>query len=119
MLLVPLLHVLGFHSKILSSGGDSSVGGVGSGLHLVRQTWASITQRPVTGSEGAVTPREREVPLLLRDPVTLLLQLVLLLPSRIDQGNNIVLLFSISIIKLHVQYAEYLVLLYSSKRYST
>ncbi|KAK4316848.1 hypothetical protein Pmani_012025 [Petrolisthes manimaculis] len=84
--LMPLLHVLGFHSKILSGGGDSSVGGVGSGLHWVRQTWASITQRPVTGSEGAVTPREREVPLLLRDPVTLLLQLVLLLPSRIDQG---------------------------------
>ncbi|XP_071532346.1 E3 ubiquitin-protein ligase Ubr3 isoform X3 [Panulirus ornatus] len=84
--LMPLLHVLGFHSKILSGGGDSSVGGVGGGLHWIRQTWASITQRPVTGSERAVTPREREVPLLLRDPVTLLLQLILLLPSRIDQG---------------------------------
>lgn len=83
---VPLLHVLGFHSKILSGGGDSSVGGVGGGLHWIRQTWASITQRPVTGSEGAVTLREREVPILLRDPVTLLLQLILLLPSRIDQG---------------------------------
>ncbi|XP_042224390.1 E3 ubiquitin-protein ligase ubr3-like [Homarus americanus] len=84
--LMPLLHVLGFHSKILSGGGDSSVGGMGGGLHWIRQTWASITQRPVTGSEGAVTPREREVPLLLRDPVSLLLQLILLLPSRIDQG---------------------------------
>ncbi|ROT84089.1 putative E3 ubiquitin-protein ligase UBR3 isoform X1 [Penaeus vannamei] len=84
--LMPLLHVLGFHSKILSGGGDSSVGGVGGGLHWIRQTWASITQRPVTGSEGAVTLREREVPILLRDPVTLLLQLILLLPSRIDQG---------------------------------
>lgn len=84
---VPLLHVLGFHSKILSGGGDSSIGGVGSGLHWIRQTWASITQQPVAGSEGAVTPREREVPLLLRDPVTLLLQLILLLPSRIDQGK--------------------------------
>ncbi|XP_064095704.1 E3 ubiquitin-protein ligase ubr3-like isoform X3 [Macrobrachium nipponense] len=84
--LMPLLHVLGFHSKILNGGGDYNAGGIGGGLHWIRQTWASISQRPVTGSEGAVTPREREVPLLLRDPVTLLLQLVLLLPSRIDQG---------------------------------
>ncbi|KAK7077958.1 E3 ubiquitin-protein ligase ubr3 [Halocaridina rubra] len=84
--LLPLLHVLGFHSKIVTLGEDSASGGFCWGLHWIRQTWASISQRPVLGSEGAVTPMEREVPLLLRDPVTLLLQLVLLLTSRIDQG---------------------------------
>lgn len=88
---VPLLHVLGFHSKILSGGGDSPIAGVGGSLHWIRQTWASISQQPVAGSEGAVTPREREVPLLLRDPVTLLLQLILLLPSRIDQGRLMII----------------------------
>lgn len=84
--LMPLLHVLGCHSKILSGGGDASLVGVGGSIHWIRQTWASITQQSVVGSEGAVTLREREVPLLLRDPVTLLLHLILLLPSRIDQA---------------------------------
>lgn len=84
--LMPLLHVLGFHSKILSRGGDSSSTAGCGGLGWIRQTWASITQHTPDGSEGAVTAREREVPLLLRDPVTMLLQLVLLLPSKIDLG---------------------------------
>lgn len=87
---MPLLHVLGCHSKILSGGGDASLVGVGGSIHWIRQTWASITQQSVVGSEGAVTLREREVPLLLRDPVTLLLHLILLLPSRIDQGEALI-----------------------------
>ncbi|CAL4116468.1 unnamed protein product, partial [Meganyctiphanes norvegica] len=84
--LMPLLHVLGFHSKILSRGGDASSSAGCGGLGWIRQTWASVTQHIPDGTEGAVTAREREVPLLLRDPITMLLQLVLLLPSKIDLG---------------------------------
>ncbi|XP_076043889.1 ubr3 ubiquitin ligase [Oratosquilla oratoria] len=78
--LVPLVHVLGFHSKILSAGQGTG------GLHWVQQLWSSIVQRTPVGCERALSPRDREVPLLLRDPLTILLQLILLLPSRLDQS---------------------------------
>lgn len=35
----------------------------------------------------ALVPIEREVPLLLRDPIALLLQFVLLLPLHLDQSK--------------------------------
>ena len=83
---MPLVHVLGFHCKILSGGGDAQTSASGN-IHWIRQTWASITQRPIGGCEGVITLQEKEVPLLLRDPLTILVQLILLLPSRLDVGK--------------------------------
>ena len=80
-----MVHVLGFHCKILSGGGDQQASASG-GIHWIRQTWASITQHPMGGVKGAISPPEREVPLLFRDPITILVQLILLLPSRLDHG---------------------------------
>ncbi|XP_050311174.1 E3 ubiquitin-protein ligase Ubr3-like [Anthonomus grandis grandis] len=73
--IVPLLHVLAVHARVARS--------------IMRwPAWMTFQQLcgvriqdPVT----ALAPIEREVPVLLKDPVALLLQFVLLLPLHLDQ----------------------------------
>lgn len=72
---VPLLHVLALHARVLAS-------------------WpASITFQQLCGlrasssSAQAIAAVEKEVPLLIRDPMALLLQFVLLLPLQLDQSK--------------------------------
>lgn len=74
--IVPLLHVLAVHARVLA-------------LWPAWMTFQQLCGQPVANSWGAgptsLTPVAREVPLLLRDPVALLLQFVLLLPLHLDQ----------------------------------
>lgn len=73
--LVPLLHVLAVHARVLA-------------LWPAGVTFQQLCGLPAyTNVEGALTAREEEVPLLLRDPIALLLQFVLLLPLHLDQSR--------------------------------
>lgn len=70
-LAVPLLHVLAVHARVLA----------------LWPAWMNLQQLcglPTTPS-NALASIEKEVPLLLRDPIALLLQFVLLLPLHVDQ----------------------------------
>ncbi|KAI4457238.1 ubiquitin ligase e3 alpha-related [Holotrichia oblita] len=69
--IVPLLHVLAVHARALA----------------LWPAWMNLQQLcglPATPS-NALASIEKEVPLLLRDPIALLLQFVLLLPLHVDQ----------------------------------
>ncbi|XP_043254590.1 E3 ubiquitin-protein ligase Ubr3 [Colletes gigas] len=71
--IVALLHVLAMHATVLTA-------------WPVHHTWQQLTGIPVVPATPlALTPHEREVPLLLRDPTALLIQFVLLLPLHLDQ----------------------------------
>lgn len=71
--IVALLHVLAMHARVLTN-------------WPVHTTWQQLSGLPSDPATPlAVTPHEREVPLLLRDPTALLIQFVLLLPLHIDQ----------------------------------
>ena len=53
--------------------------------------WMNLQQLcglPLTVPSNALAPIEREVALVLRDPVALLLQFVLLLPLHLDQSKE-------------------------------
>ncbi|XP_066151735.1 E3 ubiquitin-protein ligase Ubr3 [Euwallacea fornicatus] len=73
--IVPLLHVLAVHARVARS--------------IARwPAWMTFQQLCGLPSKDPVTslaPIEREVPVLLKDPVALLLQFVLLLPLHLDQ----------------------------------
>lgn len=72
---VPLLHVLAVHARALA----------------LWPAWMNLQQLcglPATPS-NALASIEKEVPLLLRDPIALLLQFVLLLPLHVDQGKSV------------------------------
>lgn len=70
---VPLLHVLAVHARLLALWPD----------RMVFQQLCGIP--PPT--PNALAPIERDVPLLLKDPIALLLQFVLLLPLHLDQSK--------------------------------
>lgn len=53
----------------------------------VWQTWQQLAQLPEEETETQVANIEREVPLLLRDPITLLIQFLLFLPVNLDQSK--------------------------------
>lgn len=70
-----LLHVLAMHARVLTNWP----------IHL---TWQQLCGTPPDDHPAtflALTPHEREVPLLLRDPTSLLIQFCLILPLHIDQ----------------------------------
>ncbi|XP_025832184.1 E3 ubiquitin-protein ligase Ubr3 isoform X1 [Agrilus planipennis] len=72
--IVPLLHVLAVHARVLA-------------LWPAWMTFQQLCGLPSAPSSSmSLAPVEREVPLLLRDPVALLLQFVLLLPLHLDQS---------------------------------
>lgn len=50
-------------------------------------TFQQLCGLPAKVPVTALAPIEREVPLLLRDPIALLLQFVLLLPLHLDQSK--------------------------------
>lgn len=75
---VPLLHVLSVHARVARV--------------LARwPAWMTFQQLcglpPKPPSDTALAPIENEVPLLLKDPVALLLQFILLLPLHLDQSR--------------------------------
>ncbi|KAL3831654.1 hypothetical protein ACJMK2_023382, partial [Sinanodonta woodiana] len=71
---LPLLHVLGMHSKILTTKPYTDI-------------WSRLTGIPCTDESTSVLVYQKEVPLLLKDPSALLIQLVLTLPTIIDEGH--------------------------------
>lgn len=73
--IVALLHVLAMHARVL----------VTWPVHHVWQQLSGIPLIEEPASSFALTPREREVPLLLRDPTAMLIQFILLLPLHLDQ----------------------------------
>ncbi len=73
MSLVPLLHVLGVHYKILSTD------------PCLPKTWERLLGIRLM-AENAVMTADREVPLLLRDPSSTLLHLLMNLPMHVDSG---------------------------------
>lgn len=75
LFLVPLLHVLAVHARVLALWPD----------RMIFQQLCGIPPSPSNAS--ALAPIERDVPLLLRDPTALLLQFVLLLPLHLDQSK--------------------------------
>ncbi|CAH1116050.1 unnamed protein product [Phaedon cochleariae] len=75
--IVPLLHVLAVHARVTRELSTWTAWMTFQQLCGLQPNNAS----PVT----ALAPCEREVPLLLRDPIALLLQFVLLLPLHLDQ----------------------------------
>lgn len=71
---VPLLHVLATHARTLDR-------------IPVWITWQQLTGT-IFVDQGIYGPdRRRIVPLLLRDPVALLIQFVLILPLNMDQSK--------------------------------
>ncbi|KAJ8946859.1 hypothetical protein NQ318_006769 [Aromia moschata] len=73
--IVPLLHVLAVHARV------ARVLAMWPAWMTFQQLCGLPAKVPIT----ALAPIEREVPLLLRDPIALLLQFVLLLPLHLDQ----------------------------------
>lgn len=72
---VALLHVLAVHARVLT-------------MWPVHHTWQQLSGLPMDPvPQLALTPREGEVPLLLRDPTALLIQFILLLPLHLDQSK--------------------------------
>ncbi|KAL3273063.1 hypothetical protein HHI36_014518 [Cryptolaemus montrouzieri] len=73
--IVPLLHVLAVHARVAR----------GLAKWAAWTTFEQLCGLSTQDLSTALVPIEREVPLLLRDPIALLLQFVLLLPLHLDQ----------------------------------
>lgn len=73
--IVPLLHVLSVHARVLARWPAL----------MTLQQLCGLPPKPPENKE--IVPVEREVPLLLKDPVALLLQFILLLPLHLDQSK--------------------------------
>ncbi|EGI67359.1 E3 ubiquitin-protein ligase UBR3 [Acromyrmex echinatior] len=73
--IVALLHVLAMHARVLTTWPVHHVWQQLSGISLMEESTSSL----------ALTPHERQVPLLLRDPTAMLIQFILLLPLHLDQ----------------------------------
>ncbi|XP_014472841.1 PREDICTED: E3 ubiquitin-protein ligase UBR3 isoform X2 [Dinoponera quadriceps] len=71
--IVALLHVLAMHARVLTT-------------WPVHHTWQQLSGMPPEPVPSlALTPHEKEVPILMRDPTALLIQFILLLPLHLDQ----------------------------------
>lgn len=79
ILSVALLHVLAMHARVLTTWP----------VHHVWQQLSGISLMEESASSLALTPHERQVPLLLRDPTAMLIQFILLLPLHLDQSTHI------------------------------
>ncbi|XP_052094995.1 E3 ubiquitin-protein ligase UBR3-like [Mytilus californianus] len=71
---LPLMHVLSMHSKILTTKPYTDV-------------WSHITGIGLTEQSNSVSVYLKDVPLLLRDPTAILIQLILTLPSTIEKEH--------------------------------
>ncbi|KAL0268005.1 UNVERIFIED_CONTAM: hypothetical protein PYX00_010107 [Menopon gallinae] len=71
--IVPLLHVLAIHGRIINQ-------------WPIWQTWQQLSELPLEEAETQIANIQKEVPLLLRDPVALLIQFLLFLPLNLDQS---------------------------------
>lgn len=77
--IVPLLHVLAAHARV------ARVLAMWPAWITFKQLCGLMTTKvPIT----TLAPIEREVPLLLHDPIALLLQFILLLPLHLDQSTK-------------------------------
>lgn len=74
----PLMDVLSMHSKILTTKPYTDL-------------WSHITGVSCTEESSSVEKYHKEVPLMLKDPVSLLIQLVLTLPSTIEKEHYLFL----------------------------
>lgn len=72
--IVPLLHVLAIHARCLA-------------VWPMWRMWQQLAGVEMEAETTAIAALEKEVPLLLRDPTAILLQLVLLLPLHIDESK--------------------------------
>ena len=70
---LPLLHVLAIHMKIMSP-------------RPMVSEWCQVSGLWQDEDDRSLLVRENDVPLLLRDPITLLIHLVLILPVQIDRA---------------------------------
>ncbi|XP_060602002.1 E3 ubiquitin-protein ligase UBR3-like, partial [Ruditapes philippinarum] len=77
---LPLLHVLSMHSKILTTKPYTDLWSHITGISCSEETTRGF--RPYS-----VSLYQKEVPLLLKDPVALFIQLVLTLPATIERGH--------------------------------
>lgn len=77
--IVPLLHVLAAHARVARV-----LGKWPTWITFKQLCGLLSTKVPIT----TIAPIEREVPLLLRDPIALLLQYILLLPLHLDQSKK-------------------------------
>ncbi|XP_011691605.1 PREDICTED: E3 ubiquitin-protein ligase UBR3 isoform X2 [Wasmannia auropunctata] len=73
--IVALLHVLAMHARVLTTWPVHHVWQQLSGISLIEESASTL----------ALATRERQVPLLLRDPTAMLIQFILLLPLHLDQ----------------------------------
>lgn len=71
---VPLLHVLAMHARVLAHW---------PAWQSWQQVAGVVSRPPVT----ELSPYEREVPLLLKDPSALLTHFLLLLPLQLEQSK--------------------------------
>jgi E3 ubiquitin-protein ligase UBR3 len=80
--IVPLLHVLSVHARVAR-------------VLAMWPAWMTFQQLcgipPKPPSDTVLAPIENEVPLLLKDPLALLLQFILLLPLHLDQSYFVTL----------------------------
>ncbi|XP_069111047.1 E3 ubiquitin-protein ligase ubr3-like [Argopecten irradians] len=75
---LPLTHVLSMHSKILTTKPYTDL-------------WSHITGVTCSEESSSVLPYNKEVPVLLKDPSSLLIQLILTLPATIEKEHFILL----------------------------
>ena len=68
------MHVLSMHSKILTTKPYTDV-------------WSHITGIGLTEQSSSVSVYHKDVPLLLRDPTAILIQLILTLPSTLEKEH--------------------------------
>lgn len=71
--IVPLLHVLSVHVRVLVE-------------WPLWRSWASLAGMPVTDSAPVPSHCRELIPSLLADPIALLLKFILLAPLHLDQG---------------------------------
>nr|XP_042905267.1 E3 ubiquitin-protein ligase ubr3 isoform X1 [Parasteatoda tepidariorum] len=77
---VPLFNVLSLHSSLLAQTIDKS-----QGMDYAMKVWYGLTGQ-MASDHYSLTCFQTEVPLLLRDPIALLLQIVLSLPMNFDKA---------------------------------
>eukprot|EP00095_Tigriopus_kingsejongensis_P006031 maker-scaffold889_size84747-snap-gene-0.19 protein:Tk06031 transcript:maker-scaffold889_size84747-snap-gene-0.19-mRNA-1 annotation:"e3 ubiquitin-protein ligase ubr3" len=94
---VPLLHVLGIHINAWPS-------------RSLAQEWGQITgqwKMPHGFSHNhPIIPKQKDVPLLLQDPLTLMIHFILLLPSNLDKAyfNTIIkACFNLNVVQILVR----------------
>jgi hypothetical protein len=79
---VPLMHVLAIHMKVMAP------------RQQLSDEWAALTGLWLTSdNQGKLMLKDNKVPLLLQDPLALMIHYILLLPVNIDLGESLFKLF--------------------------